>query len=325
MNNLRLLEFAVTLDQYRSFQRAAEAMHVTQPSFSRAIATLEAQLGARLFERSSRGVSPTPQGIELLRRARRLLADAAGLREALDDYRELRSGRVVIGAGPYALDLSVIETVVRLAEQHPRLQIEIIEGHWRDFGPRLLNAEVELAVVEMSIVSKDSRFQVEPLPAHAGCFYCRSGHPLASRAGVTMPELLEYPLVNVRVAARTVAPGQLQPSPFAIDPRTGDMLPHITTTSIATARAIIKRTDAIGIAAPVQLAEDLRLGAVAIVDMDAGFLQSSYGIACLRGKVLSPGAQAFVSCLKAVEGEMQSLGAAAAARSRAPAPTRRKR
>jgi DNA-binding transcriptional LysR family regulator len=307
MNNLRLLEFALALDQHRSFQRAAEAMHLTQPSFSRGIAALEAQLGARLFDRSNRGVSPTPEGIELLLRARRLLSDAAGLRDALDEYRQLRSGRVVIGAGPYALDLSVIETVVRLATQFPRLQFEIIEGHWRDFGPRLLNAEVELAVVELSIVAKDPRFQVDPLPAHAGCFYCRAGHPLAGRKGVTLTELLEYPLVNVRIASRTVEPGKLRPSPFVVDALTGDMLPSITTTSIATARAIIKRTNGIGIAAPVQLAEDLRLGAVDIIDAGAGVLQSSYGVAWLRGKVLSPGAQAFVSCLKAVEAEMQAM------------------
>ncbi len=306
MNNLRLLEFALALDQHRSFQRAAEAVQLTQPSFSRAIASLEAQLGARLFDRSNRGVSPTPEGVELLFRARRLLADAAGLSDALDDYRQLRSGRVVIGAGPYALDLSVIETVVRMATQYPQLQFEIIEGHWRDFGPRLLNAEVELAVVELSIVSKDPRFQVESLPEHAGCFYGRAGHPLAGRKGVTLAELLEYPLVNVRIASRTVAPGKLQPSPFAIDAKTGDMLPSITTTSIATARAIIKRTNGIGIAAPVQLVEDLRRGAVAIIDAGAGVLKTSYGIAHLRGKVLSPGAQAFVSGLKAVEAEIQA-------------------
>jgi DNA-binding transcriptional LysR family regulator len=325
MNNLRPLEYALALEQHRSFGRAAETMRVTQPSFSRAIAALETQLGARLFERSNQGVSPTPEGVELLIRARRLLADAAGLRDALDDHRQLRSGRVAIGAGPYALDLSVIETVVRLATKYPRLQFEIIEGHWRDFGPRLLNAEVELAVVELSIVSKDPRFQVEPLPAHPGCFYGRSGHPLAGRKGVTLPELLEYPLVNVRIAARTVAPGKLQPSPFAIDAMTGDMLPSITTTSIATARAIIKRTNGIGIAAPVQLAEDLRAGAVAIIDAGAGVLQSSYGVACLRGKVLSPGAQAFVSTLKAVEAEIQSNASGAKRSARAAGGPQRNR
>ena len=325
MNNLRPLEFALALDQYRHFGRAAKAMGVTQPSFSRAIASLEAQLGARLFERSNRGVKPTPEGIDLLPRARRLLADAAGLRDALGDYRQLRSGRVVIGAGPYALDLSVIETVVRMAKQFPRLQIELIEGHWRDFNTRLLNAEVELAVVDLTIVSRDPRFHVEPLPIHAGVFFCRSGHPLAQRKGVTLAQLLEYPVMSVRIAARTLGPNKLQPSPFAIDALTGDMLPGITTTSIATARAIIKRSDGIGIAAPVQLAEDLRLGTVAIIDAGADVLQSSYGIAYLRDKALSPGAQAFIGVLKAVESEIQAGTVKAPANARRAGRARRTR
>jgi DNA-binding transcriptional LysR family regulator len=106
---------------------------------------------------------------------------------------------------------------------------------------------------------------------------------------------------------------------------TGDMLPSITTTSIATARAIIKRTNGIGIAAPVQLAEDLRAGAVAIIDAGAGVLQSSYGVACLRGKVLSPGAQAFVSTLKAVEAEIQSNASGAKRSARAAGGPQRNR
>jgi DNA-binding transcriptional LysR family regulator len=100
MNQLRLLEFAVALDHHRSFARAARAMHVTQPSFSRAIATLESRWDARLFERSNREVRPTTAGQILLQRARRLLADHAALADALDAQRTLRSGSVTVAAGP---------------------------------------------------------------------------------------------------------------------------------------------------------------------------------------------------------------------------------
>lgn len=67
----------------------------------------------------------------------------------------------------------------------------------------------------------------------------------------------------------------------------------------------------------VQRVEDLRLGEVAIIDAGACVLQSSYGIARLRGKVLSPGAQAFVSQLKAVEAELQAKAPRKASPSRA--------
>lgn len=140
-----------------------------------------------------------------------------------------------------------------------------------------------------------------------------------------LAELLEYSLVNARIASRIVARGSLQPSPFAMDAHTGDVLPSITTTSIATARAMIKRTNGIGIAAPVQGVEDLRVGSVGIIDAGAGVFQSSYGIGCMRGRALSPGARAFVSCLEAVEAEILLVSTGKKTSARASAGTRRNR
>ena len=131
MNQIRLLEYAVALDHHRNFARAAEAMHITQPSFSRAIATLESRLDARLFERNNREVRPTAAGQILLQRARRLLADHAAIGDALDAQRMLRSGSVTLAAGPYALEVSAIDAVTRLSRRHPQLQIELVEGDWR--------------------------------------------------------------------------------------------------------------------------------------------------------------------------------------------------
>lgn len=323
--NVRLLEYVVALDEHRSFRRAAEAMRVTQPTFSRGVAALEASLGVRLFDRSNSRVEPTPAGAMLLTRARRLIADVAGVHEALDDYQNLRSGRVVVGVGPFALDLSVIDCVVRLATRHPLLQIEIIEGDWRGFGSKLLTGAVEVAVMETAFVAADARFQVDALPAHQGCFFSRRGHPLDGRRGVTLPELVQFPMVGVRMPPRAIAPNRS--SHLSLDPVTGDVIPHIATTSFAAAKAIIARTDGIGIAAPVQLTEDIERGALAILDADASSLKSGYGIAYLRGRSLSRAAAAFVATLKEVEAEHAAAGASlepAGARS-APATKRKRR
>ncbi len=302
--NLRLIEYAVALDRHRSFARAAQAMRVTQPTFSRGIAALERNFNAQLFVRSSRRVEPTPEGAVFLSHAERLLADAAHLHDALGNFQGLRSGRVVVGVGPYPLDLSVIECVVRLAADHPLLQIELVEGQWREFGPKLLSGAVEVAVVEASILSEDPRFDVEMLPIHNGCFYCRREHPLASRSGVSLADILEYPIVGLRLPARGFSAGKLAPKRLTLDPITGDFVPHIVTTSIATAREIVKRTDGIGIAAPIQLAEDVRGGSIAVLAADTSTLRSGYGIARLRDKVLSPGARTFIDTLKKVESEL---------------------
>lgn len=304
MIDLRFLKFAVSLDQHRNFGRAALAMGTTQPSFSRGIAALEATLGTRLFDRTNRRVEPTPVGTVFLARARLLLADEAALREALDEFKGVRSGRVRIGAGPYPLDLSVSECVARLAARYPHLQIELLEGQWRDFAPRLLSGEVDVAVMESSIVAADSRFQVELLPAQQGLFFCRSGHPLAKRRGVTLAEILGFPLVGVRLPLRVLPPAAARSRGLAMDPTTGDMLPRITTTSVAASRAIVKRTDGIGLGVRVQLAEDVRQGHLVILDFKDARLKTNYGITYLRDRSLSPAAEAFVAMLKEVEAEI---------------------
>jgi DNA-binding transcriptional LysR family regulator len=310
MNDLRLLELAVALDQLRSFGRAAEAMGMTQPTFSRGIAALEKGFGVRMFDRTNRRVAPTPAGQLVLARARNLLADAAAIRDAVADYQNLRSGRVTIGVGPYPLDISVIECIVRLASRRPLLEVEIIEGRWREFGTRLLTGELELAIMDSSFVAADSRFRIEALPVHQGCFYCRAGHPLADRSGVTLQEVLEYPLVGVRLPQRILPPPKPGTHGISIDPMTGDLTPHITMTSIATSRAIVTRTDGIGMAVPMQVAQDVHQGTLAILDCDTRNLRTSYGITSLRARTLSPAAEVFVSVLREVEEELAAASQA---------------
>lgn len=302
--NLRLFEYAVALDQHRSFSRAAQGLGVTQPTFSRGIAALEKRLGARLFDRSSRHVEPTPEGELFLARAATLLADAVHLRDRLQEYQNLRSGRVTVGVGPYPLEISVIECVARMAARYPRLQIELVEGQWRKFGPKLLAGEVEIAVVEALILSADQRFDVEMLPTHDGCFYCRPKHPLAGRVGLGLAAVLDFPIVGVRMPARAFRPHRLPYDGLTLDPGTGDIVPQIVTTSITAARAIVKRTDGIGIGTPTLLAEDIQNGTLVLIDADSSTLRSNYGIGYLRDKILSPGALRFIETLKEVEAEL---------------------
>jgi DNA-binding transcriptional LysR family regulator len=195
-----------------------------------------------------------------LRRAVALLADAGRLRQALNDYEGLQSGKLSIGVGPYPLEISVLESVARLASRHPSLYIELLEGQWREFGPKILSGEIEIAVVDASIVVSDPRFQIELLAKHEGCLFCRPGHPLSGRRKISLSQVLDYPLVSVRIPFR--AESLLKPGSHGLprDPATGDLIPRITTTSMTASCAIIKRTDGIGLGAIEQIADAGRAG-----------------------------------------------------------------
>ncbi len=80
MIELRLIQHAMALGKARNFARAAGALNLTQPSLSRSIATLERDLGVRLFDRGRTGVEPTVYGRVLLAQGQGLLGGEAELR-----------------------------------------------------------------------------------------------------------------------------------------------------------------------------------------------------------------------------------------------------
>jgi DNA-binding transcriptional LysR family regulator len=121
---------------------------------------------------------------------------------------------------------------------------------------------------------------------------------------VTIREVIDYTCVVERVPARVFASVTLDTPLVSIDPITGDVIPHVAMTSVASARAIVKRTDGVGITAPSQVAEDVRQGTLAILDLHMSELRSGYGVTWLRSRELSPAARAFVATLKEIEAEL---------------------
>lgn len=301
MIDLRLARNAVTLDRHRNFARAAAAVGVTQPTFSRSIAALERDLGVRLFDRTSRRVEPTEQGRLFLERAVGLLADAARLRQDLGDLKALLAGGLIVGAGPYALEISVMEAAARLAALYPAVQIEIIEGRWRESLPQLLSGDMAMIISEAATDSNESRLIVEPLPSRRGHFFCRTGHPLDGLRKLTLEQILVYPLVGPRFPSRVGAAFGASQAAGTIDPSTGDFIPRIATTSNATARALVKRTNGIGIATRAQIDEDIQSGALALLDIQIPGLETRYGIAHLKDRTPSAAATAFMTLLHQVE------------------------
>lgn len=112
------------LARHAHFARAADACGISQPAFSARIRNLETQLGVPLVRRGNRFMGFTGEGEIVLGWARRLLADADGLRQAVDEAKGALSGRLAIGAVPSALAY-VASAPAKLRDAHPGLLIQI--------------------------------------------------------------------------------------------------------------------------------------------------------------------------------------------------------
>lgn len=309
MIEIRLLQHALALARHRSFARAAEAMNLTQPALSRSIANLEGVLGERLFDRNHHGVEPTAFGQMLLARARMLVDGAAELERDFQLMRGLELGELRVGAGPYAAELSVGRAAGRLLGRHPQLRVEVITVDLRTLVTQLMQRKLDLAVVELSLVDGETAIASEPLPQHAACFFCRTGHPLAALAEPSFDQVLAYPFVGTRLPPR-VNPGFLAMARGGrIDADTGDYLPPVKVDSIQLAKEVVLHSDAIGAAPLALLAAEVRARRLCPLPVQVDWLHTQYGFAYLRDRQLSPAAQAFMAELREVESGLLQLAA----------------
>lgn len=322
MKDLRLLEFAVALDRHRSFARAADSMRVTQPTLSRGIATLESKLGTRLFDRSTRRVHPTAIGRAFLERADALLHQAARLSELTGRHDGSLTGNLAVGAGPYALECGVLSAVARLARLHPALQIRIAEGAWRDLPGALLGGALDVVVMEASVLADDHRLTIEALPRHAGCLVCRADHPLAQRKGLAFEDLEPYPLVGVPMT-RDIGPAMGRTTRLLdVDYVSGDLKPHIVTTSLHAMIEVVLLTDGVALYPMSLLRNHHRAGQLAVLDTELELPSTGYGIATATNGTPSPAVLAFMQVLREVEHEKNNGQVIAAAPGR---PRKRRR
>ncbi|QJU54960.1 LysR substrate-binding domain-containing protein [Herbiconiux sp. KACC 21604] len=162
----------VNLDQLRAFAevaslgnftRAADALHLAQPSLSRQIASLEQELGAELFHRARSGSTLTSAGETLLPLARRMLADAASVRRELAELAGLRRGRVRLGATPTLCISLVAEVLSAFHTAHPSVELHLSEQGSRGLLDELAGGELDLALITTSSAEAAERFTVTPL------------------------------------------------------------------------------------------------------------------------------------------------------------------
>ncbi|MEW2517216.1 LysR family transcriptional regulator [Actinacidiphila alni] len=147
------LAYFVAVADTRHFTRAAEAVHVSQPSLSQQIRALENELGAPLFSRARGNIALTDAGEALLPLARRILADADTARHEVLELAQLRRGRVRLGATP-SLCTGLLPDVLRdFHDRHPGVQLLIEEGGSHDLVRELARGALDLALVVLPLPS----------------------------------------------------------------------------------------------------------------------------------------------------------------------------
>src|SRR4051812_5285764 len=131
--NLRHLRAFAAVSDAGGFARAAARLHLSQPALSRQILALEGDLGVALFDRVGRPAQLTSEGEDLLRRSRRLLAEAEALGERARVLKGGQTGILRVGATPQVIENLLAGFLARYRRGHPGVEVTLLE----DGGARL--------------------------------------------------------------------------------------------------------------------------------------------------------------------------------------------
>ncbi|WAP59215.1 LysR family transcriptional regulator [Streptomyces sp. S465] len=142
----RHLRYALALAEHQHFGRAAAALGIAQPPLSQQIAALERELGARLFDRTARGVFPTAAGEAFLARAHRALAEMSAAVSDAGRAARGETGRLRLGFIGSAL-LELLPSVLgRFIHDHPGVRLGLQEMSTRRSTAALLAGELDVAI-----------------------------------------------------------------------------------------------------------------------------------------------------------------------------------
>lgn len=194
--NLEQLQSFVEVARLGNFTRAADNLHLAQPSLSRQIASLEHDLGAELFHRARGGSKLTTAGESLLPLARRMLADAESVRRELGELAGLQRGRVRLGATPTLCISLVAEVLNAFHAAHPAIELHLSEHGSRRLLDELGSGELDLALITTSEAASSERFTVKPLLVEELVVISSAGSPpITSRNTVRLKEVVGLPQI----------------------------------------------------------------------------------------------------------------------------------
>lgn len=180
------LRYFVAVADEGNFSRAAQKVHVAQPSLSQQIQKLEAEVGQPLFDRLPRAVLLTEAGKRFSEFARQILANLADAQRCIDECKGQAVGRLVIGAIPTIAPYLLPRLLPQFQQKHPKVAVAVMEDVTEALERRMEEGEVDLALLS-TCDSQD--LSQEPLGQEALLLAVPEGHRLSKKERVSWRDL----------------------------------------------------------------------------------------------------------------------------------------
>ena len=189
------LEAFLSIANRGSFKRAAGHLNLSQTALSHRLRKLEDELGVKLLARTTRQVTLTAAGNDLLPTAQRLVDELTASLDALREQGRGRQERLAIGCLPTIAKHHLPRVLIDLERTHPGISLRIFDNSATEIAERVRTGEAEFGV---TIVATDRwDLEITPLLKEPFVLVCPRGHPMASGPAVAWADLEAVPLIRI--------------------------------------------------------------------------------------------------------------------------------
>lgn len=199
---LRQLQYALMIAAERNFSRAAEKLHIAQPSLSQQLSKLEKELGVLLFQRNTSTVELTHAGREFMKRAQRIIDEMEILRVEMEDISQLRKGRITVGSMPITGSHLLPHVLPAFRAEYPGIDVTLMEDTSHHLERLTANGKTDISLLSLPLT--EPTLDYAPIADEPIDLAVPPGHRLALRsgsyplAGVDMKELEHEPFIILK-------------------------------------------------------------------------------------------------------------------------------
>lgn len=193
----RQLQYVVQLANEKNFSRAAEKLHIAQPSLSQQIAKLEKELGIQLFQRNTSSVDLTYAGSIFAKRAQKILDMVAQLQSEMDDISQMRKGRLMIGSLPITGAHIWPKVLPIFRQRYPDIEIVLVEETTAVLEQLTATGQTDVSLLTLPLLDKSLDYI--PLIEETIYLAVPPNHPLACRTeGVSLSAFADQPFIMLK-------------------------------------------------------------------------------------------------------------------------------
>ena len=198
---IRVLKYFLTVAEIGNITKAANSMHLTQPTLSRQLQDLEKELGQKLFKRGSKNITLTPEGMILRKRAEEIINLVEKTENEFFSFKDEIAGDIYIGAGETKTIKLIADIMKLLQKEYPKIKFHIVSGDSEDLSEKLDKGILDFCIfIEPFICDKYNHIKLNKKDTWG--ILLRKDDPLAKKKNVKIEDIIDLPILISRQAIK---------------------------------------------------------------------------------------------------------------------------